>query len=189
MNFTDEQREDAYNTATAKQRSLYEGSENGQALYTISQRHGISDQDRHLHFLVAVGDVILGLVPQEKLPELFVERLQISQPDAMRITADVLDFLAPLNQPTNTPVPITTQPQPAEMTKVSTDSQDTLAAELAETEAAFKQLQPIRTMAHDMETIRTEEEPVHQAASQETILNGQGNAEKNTTAQWGTPEK
>lgn len=60
-----------------------------------------------------------------------------------------------------------------------------LAAELAETEAAFKELQPIRTMAHDMETLRTENEPVHKAADQETILNGQGNADKNSDAQWG----
>jgi hypothetical protein len=190
MQFTYEQREGKFATASDTQKELYESYDSGAEIAKIGQTHGVTQLP---DFAITIGDVILGLVPQEQLPQLLMERLEITQPAAMRITADVLDFLEPLNSDTkaeqlleavstaeNT-IPINVEPGELEP--------DTLAAELAETEAAFKQLQPIRTMAHDMETLKQVEEPVYQAASQETILNGQGNAQKNVSAQWGTPEK
>lgn len=183
MKLTNTQRDQAYEKASPHQLFLYEDPISGNAMWNIASTHQLTTN--YSEFAIAIGDVILDLMPQEKLPELLIERLQVSQADAMRITADVLDFLEPLNEPVAMSVPIHVEPQ---VDKQTSDS-DTLAAELAETEAAFKQLQPIRTMAHDMETLRTEEAPVHQATSQETILNGQGNAGKNTEAQWGTPEK
>jgi len=180
------QREEKFASASDKEKYFYESYETAIKIAEIARRHSIVELPP---FTIAIGDVILGLVPQEQLPQLLIERLQVTQPVALRITADVLDFLEPLNQPTTASTPIGTQPQPTEVIEQPVDSPDTLAAELAETEAAFKQIQPIRTMAHDMETIKQTEEPVHQAASQESILNGQGNAEKNAAAQWGTPEK
>lgn len=182
------QREVAFSAASNIQQNLYSSREAGKKISNIAKLHSKTITD-YPAFSIAVGDVILGLVPQEKLPELLIERLKVSQADAMRITADVLDFLEPLKESNATLVPISSDTQPVETTTVPNNDQDTLAAELAATEAAFKQLQPIRTMAHDMETIRTDDEPVHQAASQESILNGQGNASKNTQAEWGTPEK
>jgi hypothetical protein len=103
-------------------------------------------------------------------------------------TGNKIGQSVPVNT-TTTPVTTVQQPTVANPHNNQETPSNTLAAEIAETEAAFKQLQPIRTMAHDMETIKQVEEPVHQAASQETILNGQGNAQKNESAQWGTPEK
>ena len=174
------------------QDELFNGIESGIKLRKIADTHNLSEDTNYDLFTEVVGDVILGLSAQEKLPKLLIEKMKVTQADAMRITADVLDFLEPLNDvhssttytSTDTPTPteakIPTPPQPA---------QESLAAELAATEAAFKELQPIRTMAHDMETLRTDDTPTYKAADQETILNGQGNAEKNTKARWETPEK
>ena len=121
----------------------------------------------------------------EGIPAAAVIYAEINQCIATKTPA-IADTSLVKEEPTvesNQPVVTPTIPVPAE-----NNTPDTLAAELAETEAAFKQIQPIRTMAHDMETIK-QEEPIHQATSQEAILNGQGNAEKNAAAQWGTPEK
>jgi hypothetical protein len=193
MEFTQDQRNTKFTQASDTQRYLYSDPDSGEAIFDIAQTNHITPNGQYKSFALAVGDVILGLVPQEQLPQLLMERLEITQPAAMRITADVLDFLEPLNSDskadsvltavstTENTIPINKEPTVVEP--------DTLAAELAETEAVFKQLQPIRTMAHDMETIKQVEEPVHLATDQETILNGQGNAQKNESAQWGTPEK
>jgi hypothetical protein len=190
---TYEQRELAFEHSTELQKKMYATPEGGEAIARIATAHQLPKQ-LWVPFAIAVGDVILGLVPQEKIPQLLVERLSISQSDAMRITADILDYLEPLNQSSQIhPISGSTgmqSIQPTDSQTTSTPSSDaSLAAELAETEAVFKQLQPIRTMAHDMETIKTKEEPVHQATSQDTILNGQGNAQKNPDARWETPEK
>jgi|GEM_PF-1501096 len=114
-------------------------------------------------------------------------------PAATVISKEIDECIA-TKTPTIPDTSLVEEGETSEVTKQSVEvtppefTPDTLAVELAETEAAFKQLQPIRTMAHDMETIK-QDEPVHQATSQESILNGQGNAQKNTSAQWGTPEK
>lgn len=164
--FTYEQREELFETASDIQKNLYEGHTTGLALGKISKKHSL--QAKHVDFIIAVGDVILGLVPQEKLPELLMERLGIERAQAMRITADVLDFLAPLDQPevaeTATAVPINTSPE--------TVNDNSLASEIAEAEAAIQTMQPIRTMSHDMETMRSAlgDEVVHTAASQADLL-------------------
>ena len=112
-----------------------------------------------------------------------IERLGVSQATAMRITADVLDFLEPLDT-TKTAVPVVTNIPIQTPTAVVAPEPISLADELTAAEATFHQLQPIRTMAGDMQTLK-HDVPIHQAASQETLLNGDGNGKKNPGAQWG----
>jgi hypothetical protein len=55
--------------------------------------------------------------------------------------------------------------------QVNENQSVTLQAEIAATEQAFSTIQPMRTMAHDMETSReVAEETVHTAVSQEDLL-------------------
>jgi len=200
MNFTEEQREQAYEASSEVQKYLYEGQRSGQALYDIGKNRGLVDVEVRMQFLIGVGDVILGLVPQSQLPQLIIERLGLTQADAMRLTADVLDFLAPLSDSgvaVATRIPINQTATAAESASPETvvaseqnppptpESVDSLAAEIAATEASFHQLQPIRTMASDMNSLRSTEEPVHQGVSQNTLLNGDGNGKKNPDARWG----
>ena len=182
---TYEQRESAYDSATKTQQHMYSGYGAGVPIYSIAQKHKIQS---HTDFAIAIGDVILGLVPQEKLPELLVERLGVERPAAMRITADVLDFLAPLDEPqpeasdTATTVPINTT-EPA--------NDNSLASEIAEAEAAMESMQPIRTMSHDMEVQRgtPADEPTHTGASQADLLDRTATVkDKNTDARWGTEQ-
>ena len=190
MRFTDEQRDQAYESSSEVQKSLYEGPLSGEALYGIGKNHGLIDTDVRMSFLIAVGDVILGLVPQEKLPELLVERLEIERPAAMRITADVLDFLAPLDQPepvktSATAIPINSEADP------DPTNDNSLASEIAEAEAAMASMQPIRTMSHDMEIKRgtPADEPTHTGASQADLLDRNATAkDKNPDARWGTEQ-
>jgi len=176
-----EQREELFELASDVQKHLYESHEAGLALEQIAIKHLL--QANHIDFAIAVGDVILGLFPQEQLPQLLIERLNLSQANAMRITADVLDFLEPLDA-TKTAVPVATNIPIQTPTAVADPEPISLADELAAAEATFHQLQPIRTMAGDMQTLK-HDVPIHQAASQETLLNGDGNGKKNPGAQWG----
>jgi len=180
---TYEQREEAYDSATNIQQEMYAGPGAGFPIYDLATKNKI---DNKSEFAIAVGDVILGLVPQEKLPELLVERLGIERPAAMRITADVLDFLAPLDQPetteSTTDVPIN---------KPESTNDNSLASEIAEAEAAMESMQPIRTMSHDMDVVRGNptDEPTHDSASQEDLLDRSATVkDKNPDARWGTEQ-
>jgi hypothetical protein len=168
---------------------MYAGQEAGIKIAKIAKTHQLIH--KHIDFSIAVGDVILGLVPQEKLPELLIERLGIERPDAMRITADVLDFLAPLEADTSKDIEATNSiPINSEHTDVAPISTNSLASEIAEAEAVMKNMQPIRTMSHDIEVIRAvDDEPTHSAASQKDLLDRTATIkDKNHAARWGTEQ-
>jgi len=98
MNFTFEQREEAYEKANVQRRTFYDSPEPAGKMSAIAQKHLTNMRFDAVNFNIAVTDVALGLVPQEKLPDLLIERLQITRPEALKVTADVLDFLAPLGE-------------------------------------------------------------------------------------------
>lgn len=181
MNY--EQREEKFESASDIQKQLYESHEAGLALEQIAINHSL--QNKHIEFAIAVGDVILRLVPQEKLPGLLMERIGVTQEAARAITADVLDFLAPLEEPQPAPE-TTTVPINAAGT-----NDNSLASEIAEAEAAMKTMQPIRTMSHDMEVMRgtPTDEPTHTAASQDDLLKQtQTKPAEPSTQRWGTEQ-
>ena len=188
MDISKQQKQEAVQKITPVQERLYSDPESGTLLVAIADTHQITGDEQYTAFAIAVGDVILGLVPQEKLPELLVERLGIERAAAMRITADVLDFLAPLDEPqpdtgkAATAVPINNA-EPV--------NDNSLASEIAEAEAAIESMQPIRTMSHDMEVQRgtPADEPTHTGASQADLLDRTATVkDKNPGATWGTEQ-
>ena len=191
MNITPQQRRDSFIKANNIQTTLFSEPESGEKLFDLAQRHELlRSNEKYGIFAIAIGDIILDLVPQEKLPELLVERLEIERPAAMRITADVLDFLAPLDQPepvktSATAIPINSEADP------DPTNDNSLASEIAEAEAAMASMQPIRTMSHDMEVKRAipTDEPTHTGASQADLLDRNATAkDKNPDARWGTEQ-
>lgn len=175
MNITIAQKNIALDAANEIQLRLYGDPDSGTALSKIAASHPVITD--YKSFAIAIGDVILDLVPQEKLPDLLIERLQITRPEAMKVTADVLDFLAPLSNPTPAVA------KPAIATGAPAVSDAALAAEIAQAEATLATVvQPMRTMAHDMETAKHPSDTTHQAASQADLLHSQT---RNPEATWG----
>jgi hypothetical protein len=196
MEITDTQRDNSLAQATPTQLNLYDGGEASVKLHNISAKHQLTALNLN-EFMIAIGDVILGLVPQEKLPDLLIERLEITRPEAMKVTADVLDFLAPLSQPAAAaPTAVSSAPAPvAAAPDAPTSTPDTPVASLADeimaTEIELESaVQPLRTMAHDMEVARHPHHPAseetHQAPSQADLLSG--NQAKNNSATWNTTQ-
>ena len=188
MKITPQQQEVAFEQANERQKELYDTHESGVLLHEIAKKHNILNK-KDL-FFVAVGDIILGLVPQEKLPELLVERLGIERPTAMSITADVLDFLAPLDQPEPVKTSATAVPINADANPEPTND-NSLASEIAEAEATMQALEPIKTMQHDMEVVRSipSKETVHQTTSQADLLDRSASVkDKNPEATWNTEQ-
>jgi hypothetical protein len=194
MDISKQQKQEAVQKITPVQERLYSDPESGTLLVAIADTHQITGDEQYTAFAIAIGDVILGLVPQEKLPELLMERIGVERPTAMRITADVLDFLAPLDQPepvkTTASTVATTVPINSDSTPEPTND-NSLASEIAEAEAAMKTLEPIKTMRHDMEVMRSQTagEPVHTTASQADLLDHAANVkDRNPDSRWNTEQ-
>lgn len=116
MTITNLQRDAAYEAATNQQKALYEEPESGALLWKIAEKYQLTQDDTYRTFVIGVGDVILGLEKQTNLPGLLTEKLGLDFSQAIKLTADIIDFL-------NTPV-----------TREPTD----LASDIAETEAALE---------------------------------------------------
>ena len=209
MEMSQDQRNKAIDKASTSQLSLYSDPDSGAKLKKIANKHQEMIKEYGV-FAIAVGDVILGLVPQEKLPDLLVERLGIPKPDALRVTADVLDFLAPLANPDTE-----TQTPTAAANETTIPIKSDLASEIAETEAALTAVKPMHTMQSDMaetqketgttspaatpparsvlaaahDTVPEPKELIHQATSQDSLLaDGPGNQTKNPGGRWDTAQ-
>lgn len=196
MDIREEQRNQALDDVSETAYALYAAPENGQKLWNIAEFHQLTTGTMYALFAMAIGDVILGLVPQEKLPDLLVERLQITRPEAIRVTADVLDFLAPLsnNQPStpvSNPVPINQTTSTPTVTAIPQN--EILEVEIAQTEANLKHAThpPLRTMADDMRVANTEKKtlpPMPAPTPDQLIPDGPGNSIKNEAASWGADD-
>lgn len=154
---TKEQRESALDSANKIQMRLYADPESGAELRKIADKHSAIFTDYKV-FAIVVGDAILGLVPQEKLPDLLAEKLQITWSEAVKITADLLNFLEPLSNQNN-----------------QTSSSDILASDIAETEAALEAMPknlPVTSAAdqpsEQTKTASTPSIPIQQPATPPT---------------------
>jgi hypothetical protein len=178
MHITPEQRREAAKIATEQQRYFYESEEAAEKLYSIAEQNQLNPEQTS-RVIEEVANVVLGFYPQGKLIELFTEDNLLTQPQALRLTADILDYLAPLTAeatPTDTPpvaakVPATSNPTPMPPSPIPTpqptntiptpppaepaDSRSvpikSIAEEIAETEADIASVPPMHTMATDME--------------------------------------
>ena len=134
---------------------------------------GVADETATTESMRSVGIPAAAVICKEIVECLNTKKATVADTALIEIvgTEEELSTIIPI-QTTSTPVP-----QPP--------TTPTLAEELAEAEAALHQLQPIRTMASDMQTLRPESEVTHQASSQDFLLDGDGNGKKNPDARWG----
>lgn len=140
---------------------------------------GITDENSTIEAMRSAGIPAAGIVAKEIIQCIYTKTPTVpdtSLVDEQPAIPSETSKLVAINQQTQTSA-ATPTPQP-------TATADVLADELAEAEAAFHNLQPIRTMAGDMQSIR-HNEPTHQATGQDALLQGRGNQEKNPDARWG----
>lgn len=144
---TPEQREQAFEQASDTKRELYDSYQSGMKLENISKTHGVQ---KHFTFLTAVGDVVLGFYQTAQLPQLLQSEVGVTADQASAITADVLDFLAPLQLSS---AAVTTDPVPVAVSEKPTAP-------------------VIRTMANDMAYVKEhpDAEPPVYTSTQTAIL-------------------
>ena len=166
---TNQQRDERYEKGSEVQKHLYASPASGNQLWKIAEKHQLTADKTYTDFVIAVGDIVLGFYTPVQLPQLLTEKLQMDPKSALAVTADVLDFLAPLTSgevPQNQPTPkIPTVIPPAQnstpkIPEVQTIkdtnkpiNNNVLAADIAETEAALNSTShppTLRTMADDM---------------------------------------
>ncbi|MEY3783923.1 MAG: hypothetical protein RLZZ230_245 [Candidatus Parcubacteria bacterium] len=153
MKITNEQCDIAFESATKKQRFLYSDPASGRRLQEIASKHKITEGEQYKNYAILVGDVVLNLRLRTELPKDLSETLNISHEQALKITADLTDFL--------------------DQDFVPIASTDDLTDDIAETEAALEQVHNIphiRTMARDMQTGHGVPEEITYTSSQESLL-------------------
>lgn len=155
---TNEQRDQAYLTATKNQVFLYESPESGRLLWALAAKHSLTEPKKYTALSVLAGDIILNLEKQSNLPTLLAQRLEISQERAVSITGDLIDYLS-------TTAPAEGLTLTGEGTTNEFDS--TLESEIAETEAALNAIPQMRTMVQDAKESKTH------TTSQSDLLNKQ----------------
>lgn len=148
MEITNEQRDQAYETATPEQKYLYADPESGQKMYDIANKHNIVNDEQYNKYAMIVGDVVLNLRKRSDLPALLSNSLGISSEKATSIATDLIDFL---------------DRKPIQNTEID------LSVDIAETEASLKAVPRIRTMMTDMDKVQTPGEKVY-SSTQEAIL-------------------
>lgn len=147
MNVTDDMRDAAYATASTIQKTLYSSPDQGVRLHSIFTRHSLPEE-LYGDYAISVGDVILGFYKPSDLPTLFETTLHLDSLTALRLAADLADFLAPLSSK-------------------QTEGAASLGSSIAETEAALQKISPNHTMASDAQIIRerngSDEPPIYQS--------------------------
>lgn len=153
MDITNDQRDQAYETATEEQKYLYAHPESGQRMRSIANKHNIVSGELYKAYALLIGDIILNLKNRSELPKLLTETLSTSLEESKKIANDLEAFL---------------DRKPSTSTDLATD--------IAEIESSLQQAQPksipqIRTMAADMDRAQatTDNEPTH-SSSQEDLL-------------------
>ena len=169
MEFSDEQREEAYENISPEQKILYESWDSGLKLWDIAQKHNLVEPDIRTKFLVTAGDTILGLLKRTELPTVLSQALNISTEQAVKITGDLIDFL---DQPETVGAP-----------------DGGLSSGIAKAEVALNNSPHIRTMSEDMAASQTDGEEVTYTSTQAAILKESQDIIPNNPPQWGSETK
>lgn len=157
MSVTRAQRDEAFDAASETAQRLCAAPESGEQLYAIAKTHGITDPTTYRPYALAVGDVILGFYEDRELPALLMQEAGLDGKTARAVTADLLEFLAPLHaeaSPAATPAaatPTTT----AETTAPSSEAAARWASEIEAAEAALEAAAPekVHTFASDQAAV------------------------------------
>ncbi len=171
MNNLEEHREIFYQNCAGAQRFLYNSPQAGKQLFTIATKYQITDDNQYYKFALTVGDIILGFYKIEDTVPLLQQELGVDPKTAALLGAEVLEFLAPLNDPNWQPpvesiaeVNIEEETLPAASTfsiPVKTNS-----SSAPQPVSAYHQPtapQPLHTLASDMAAVKQGQAPSYQA--------------------------
>lgn len=124
MIITDQHRDDILRQANIVQRFLYATPTAGENMFRIAKKYDLDkNEEIYSKFAFTVGDIILGFYRVQDTVPLLQQELGIDPRTAALLGADVLDFLAPLSDPTwqpprdpnddidETPEPVPSRPQ------------------------------------------------------------------------------
>ncbi len=181
MTITRDIRLKAAETATPDQLYLYGSEEAADKLQAILIKHHVATQPQNGQCVTAVANIVLGFHKSSELPDLLGQVVTLPFRETLSLTADLLDYLelkAPINQPevspdnTLPPLPTltlstvtTNNPLPSPNIRPLSEQAPDLKDDIAEAEAALQSLEPLRTMAHDMEVLKTIPTPSRAAES------------------------
>jgi hypothetical protein len=150
-------RDQAFATATDKQKEQYTSAETEQNLWVIAQQHGLTDSIKFTTFSTLVGDIILGLRKQTELTNLLVDEIGLDENRAKQLALAVTKLVS---NDTPTSAPDQRPPQ----------------------ETGDKKQPPrhIRTMAEDMKQHQTPDEVVYTSTQEAILTEGRQAAERKT---------
>ncbi len=176
------QRLSRYESLDEKIKPLYDAPESGHLLRTVFEKY-LTNMAFYDNYVDLVGDCILGFHKTTELPKLFQERLMIGADQAQRMTADLMDFLAPIVEREQAENNIKKAEAHKLADEIATIPKDAPSDTVTEAPA----VKPMRTMADDMNRVHgygayreanplsddnSTDEPVIKAHPQEDILSG-----------------
>lgn len=179
MAINKQQREQAEAAANEMQLRLYAEPESGEQMWNIATKFNLTERSVYRMFAQMIGDVILGFYKQQDVLALIQHQFtQLSPTQQLELELEIKKFLLPLSgAPTNPAVGI----NPA------------LAAEISATEHDLQSLHNIRTMAHDMQEVKTHPvvtpptpEPIHQSSQADLLRQIETMAAPSDTPRWDT---
>ena len=145
-----------------------------QEVYSVADSFGLATARQKAVLLELVEGAVAGTQLLTKLPDKISKDLNLEHAIAIKITGELVDIISA-----------------AKEIQTGTSAPTKLAAEIAEAEAAMNSMQPIRTMARDIEVTRgvPTSEPTHTGASQADLLDRSATVkDKNPDARWGTEQ-
>lgn len=95
---TSQVRNEVYASLSEVGKFLYAHPNSGKSLTQIAEKYNLKDS--YKTFAVTIGDIILGFYKAEDTIPLLQQELELDQATADKLGSEVLDFLAPLSDPT-----------------------------------------------------------------------------------------
>ncbi len=181
MEISEKNRIDTYRNAPDSIRELYVSDKIGELITNLGVKFASNFSEKIS--IEIIGDTILGFYKIEELPKLFQEKLMIGADQAHRMTADLMDFLAPIVEREQAENNIKKAEAHKLADEIATIPKDAPSDTVTEAPA----VKPMRTMAGDMNRVHgygayreanplsddnSTDEPVIKAHPQEDILSG-----------------
>jgi hypothetical protein len=180
-----EQYQKAYQAADEETKSLIHSSIIPESVDKMIKEHNLESNQKKL-IILELSNQILGITTEIELVE---NVRKIGVPNARVAVNETLSFIQN-KKPKITDTSLVDDSTSTNKIDIK-KSDDNLANEIAEAEAAIESMQPIRTMSHDMEVQRgtPADEPTHTGASQADLLDRTATVkDKNPGATWGTEQ-
>jgi len=180
-----EQYQAAYQKADQKTKDLIHSSLIPECVQKVIELKQLEASQKKL-LVKITSDHILELLSND---EMVAEIRNIGVPDAESVSAEIMSCTTTMKPTVLDTSLIIDESTNTIQVNTNIKAEHQLASEIAEAEATMQTIQPIRTMSHDMETMRSvmNDEQVHTAASQADILD-RTTTDKATDDRWNTAQ-